>query len=152
MRLQSVALQVEDVGKAADVLEKLWGSLLPAPLGVLASSAAPPACRTSSRSRKARRRCAASRDFGDHAMTQGDHANQVDTRSLDSWIAVHRLRGGSNTAQCRGAAGARIGVGVPKGKALGASYLRKFVDEAKSGGLVKAAIERASVRGLLAVP
>ena len=70
MRLQSVTLQIEDVGKAADFLEKLWGSPLPAPLGVLASSAAPPACRTSSRSKKARRRCAASRRFGDHAMTQ----------------------------------------------------------------------------------
>lgn len=45
-----------------------------------------------------------------------------------------------------------IGVGVPKGKALSASYVRKFVDEAKSGGLVKAAIERAGVRGLLAAP
>lgn len=45
-----------------------------------------------------------------------------------------------------------IGVGVPKGKALSASYVRKFVDEAKSGGLVKAAIERARVRGLLAAP
>jgi hypothetical protein len=45
MRLQRVALQVEDVGKAADFLEKLWGSPQPAPRGVLASSAAPPAQR-----------------------------------------------------------------------------------------------------------
>ena len=45
-----------------------------------------------------------------------------------------------------------VGVGVPKGRELSAQYVRKFVDEAKSSGLVKAAVERAAQRGLMAAP
>jgi polar amino acid transport system substrate-binding protein len=45
-----------------------------------------------------------------------------------------------------------IGIGVPKGRDLSTAYVRKFVDEAKSTGLVKAALERAKVRGLLPAP
>ncbi len=45
-----------------------------------------------------------------------------------------------------------IGIGVPKGQAVGASYVRKLVDELKAEGFVKAAVERAGVRGLVAAP
>jgi polar amino acid transport system substrate-binding protein len=45
-----------------------------------------------------------------------------------------------------------IGIGVPKERAAGASYVRKVVDELKAAGFVKAAVERAGVRGVVAVP
>lgn len=45
-----------------------------------------------------------------------------------------------------------IGIGVPKGQKVSADYVRKFVDEAKTTGLVKAVIERGGVRGLIAAP
>lgn len=45
-----------------------------------------------------------------------------------------------------------FGIGVPKGRDRGAAYVRKFVEEAKASGFVKAAIERAGVRGLVAAP
>ena len=38
---------------------------------------------------------------------------------------------------------------MPKGRDLGVAYARKFVEDAKSEGLVKAAIERAGIRGAL---
>jgi polar amino acid transport system substrate-binding protein len=44
------------------------------------------------------------------------------------------------------------GIGVPKGHDISAAYVRKFVEEAKAQGLVKAAIERAGIRGLDAAP
>jgi polar amino acid transport system substrate-binding protein len=45
-----------------------------------------------------------------------------------------------------------LGIGVPKGPGPGAAYVRKFVEEAKSEGFVKAAVERTGVRGLVAAP
>jgi polar amino acid transport system substrate-binding protein len=36
---------------------------------------------------------------------------------------------------------------MPKGRPAGLAYARKFVEEAKSGGLVTAAIDRAGIRG-----
>lgn len=45
-----------------------------------------------------------------------------------------------------------IGIGVPKGREPSAAYVRQFIDEAKSQGLVKAAIDKAGVRGLMAAP
>jgi len=41
---------------------------------------------------------------------------------------------------------------MPKGRVLGAAYARKFVEDAKSEGLVKAAIERAGLRGAVVAP
>ena len=41
---------------------------------------------------------------------------------------------------------------VPKGRDLGVAYARKFVEDAKSEGLVKAAIERAGIRGAVVAP
>jgi polar amino acid transport system substrate-binding protein len=41
---------------------------------------------------------------------------------------------------------------MPKGRDLGVAYARKFVEDAKSEGLVKAAIERAGIRGAVVAP
>ena len=41
---------------------------------------------------------------------------------------------------------------IPKGRDLGVAYARKFVEDAKSEGLVKAAIERAGMRGAVVAP
>lgn len=45
-----------------------------------------------------------------------------------------------------------IGMAVPKGRAAGAAYVGKFVEDAKSEGLVKAAIEGAGLRGVVVAP
>jgi polar amino acid transport system substrate-binding protein len=46
-----------------------------------------------------------------------------------------------------------VGMGVPKGRnAAAAAYVGKFVEEAKAAGLVKSAIERAELRGVVAAP
>jgi polar amino acid transport system substrate-binding protein len=46
-----------------------------------------------------------------------------------------------------------IGMGVPKGReAAAAAFVGKFVEEAKSQGLVKSAIERAGLRGVVVAP
>jgi len=45
-----------------------------------------------------------------------------------------------------------IGMGVPKGRAAAAVYVGKFVEEAKAEGLVKSAIERAGLRGVVVAP
>jgi polar amino acid transport system substrate-binding protein len=41
---------------------------------------------------------------------------------------------------------------IPKGRDLGVAYARRFIEEAKSEGLVKAAIERAGLRGVIVAP
>lgn len=41
---------------------------------------------------------------------------------------------------------------MPKGRDPGVAYARKFVEDAKSEGLVKAAIERAGIRGAVVAP
>jgi polar amino acid transport system substrate-binding protein len=41
---------------------------------------------------------------------------------------------------------------VPKGRDLGIAYLRQFIEEAKSDGVIKAAIERAGLRGVVVAP
>ncbi|MBI2998688.1 MAG: transporter substrate-binding domain-containing protein [Deltaproteobacteria bacterium] len=41
---------------------------------------------------------------------------------------------------------------MPKGRDLGVAYARRFIEEAKSEGLVKAAIERAGLRGVIVAP
>ena len=45
-----------------------------------------------------------------------------------------------------------IGMAVPKGRAGSAAYVGRFVEDAKSEGLVKAAIERAGLRGVIVAP
>src|SRR5213593_890413 len=41
---------------------------------------------------------------------------------------------------------------MPKGRDLGVAYARQFIEDAKSEGLVKAAIERAGLRGVIVAP
>jgi polar amino acid transport system substrate-binding protein len=41
---------------------------------------------------------------------------------------------------------------IPKGRDLGLAYARKFVEDAKSEGLIKAAIERVGMRGAVVAP
>ena len=41
----------------------------------------------------------------------------------------------------------RFALGLPKGREAGLAYVRKFIENAKSEGLVKSAAERAGVRG-----
>jgi polar amino acid transport system substrate-binding protein len=38
--------------------------------------------------------------------------------------------------------------GVPKGRTVGAKYLREFIEDAKASGLVAKLIEKNNVRGL----
>ena len=45
-----------------------------------------------------------------------------------------------------------IGIGVPKGRALAAAYVRRYVADVKSEGLVKRSIEKAGLRGLVVAP
>lgn len=48
--------------------------------------------------------------------------------------------------------GEETGMAVPKGRAPSAAYVRRFVESAKSEGVVKAAIERAGLRGVVVAP
>lgn len=41
---------------------------------------------------------------------------------------------------------------LPKGRELGVTYARQFIEDAKSDGLVQAAIERAGLRGVIVAP
>jgi polar amino acid transport system substrate-binding protein len=45
-----------------------------------------------------------------------------------------------------------VAMAIPKGRDLGMAYARKFVEDAKSEGLVKAAIERVGMRGAVVAP
>jgi polar amino acid transport system substrate-binding protein len=45
-----------------------------------------------------------------------------------------------------------VAMALPKGRDLGMAYARKFVEDAKSEGLVKSAIEKAGVRGVVVAP
>lgn len=46
----------------------------------------------------------------------------------------------------------RVAMAIPKGRDAGVVYARKFVEDAKSQGLVKAAVERAGARGAIVAP
>jgi polar amino acid transport system substrate-binding protein len=41
---------------------------------------------------------------------------------------------------------------LPKGRGVGLAYARQFIEDAKSEGLIKAAIERAGLRGVVVAP
>ena len=43
----------------------------------------------------------------------------------------------------------RFALGVPKGREAGLAYVRRFIEDAKSEGLVGAAIKKAGVRGTI---
>lgn len=57
---------------------------------------------------------------------------------------------GSRVIEDRG--GEETAIAVPKGRQLAAAYARQFVEAAKSEGLVKAAIEKAALRGVVVAP
>jgi len=46
----------------------------------------------------------------------------------------------------------RQAMAIPKGRGLGTAYARRFVEEAKSEGLVKAALESVGIRGAVVAP
>jgi polar amino acid transport system substrate-binding protein len=67
---------------------------------------------------------------------------------------LHELSGqlpGSRVLQGRFAT-ERLAMAVPKGRNAAMPYARRFVEDAKSQGLVKAAMERAGVRGAVVAP
>lgn len=43
-------------------------------------------------------------------------------------------------------------VAIPKGREAAMAYVRRFMEEAKAGGLVKGAVERAGLRGVVVAP
>ena len=45
-----------------------------------------------------------------------------------------------------------IAIGVPKGNVLSAAYVRRFIEQVKTEGFVKAAVVKAGIRGLEAAP
>lgn len=57
---------------------------------------------------------------------------------------------GSRVLEDRG--GEEAAIALPKGRDASADYARKFVEAAKSDGLVKEAIERAGLRGVVVAP
>jgi polar amino acid transport system substrate-binding protein len=40
-----------------------------------------------------------------------------------------------------------VAIALPKGREAGMAYLRKYIEDAKSEGLIKAAVQRAGLRG-----
>lgn len=46
----------------------------------------------------------------------------------------------------------RIAMAIPKGRDAGVAYARKFIEDAKSEGLLKAAVDKAGVRGAVVAP
>ncbi len=40
-----------------------------------------------------------------------------------------------------------VAIAIPKGRETGMAYLRKYIEDAKSEGLIKAAVQRAGLRG-----
>ena len=72
-------------------------------------------------------------------------ANKPSLFEMSDQLAGSRvLDGGFATEQ--------VAMAIPKGREFGVAYVRKFVEDAKSEGLVKAAIERAGLRGVVTAP
>ena len=40
-----------------------------------------------------------------------------------------------------------VAIALPKGRETGMAYVRKYIEDAKSEGLIKAAVQRAGLRG-----
>jgi polar amino acid transport system substrate-binding protein len=45
-----------------------------------------------------------------------------------------------------------VAIAIPKGREAALEYLRRFVEEAQTGGLLSQAAERAGLRGILQMP
>jgi polar amino acid transport system substrate-binding protein len=72
-------------------------------------------------------------------------ANKPSLFEMSDQLAGSRvLDGGFATEQ--------VAMGIPKGREAGMPYTRKFVEDAKSEGLVKAAVEQAGLRGVVTGP
>jgi len=72
-------------------------------------------------------------------------ANKANLFEMSDQLPGARVLDGRFAAQ-------QISMAIPKGRDLGMAYARKFVEDAKSEGLVKAAIERAGLRGAVVAP
>ena len=83
-------------------------------------------------------------------MLRSGRAEVVPANKTNLFPASERLPG-SRILEGRIGVSAQ-GIGVLKGRGPAAAYVRKFVEQAKSEGFVKAAIERTGVRGLVAAP
>jgi len=88
-------------------------------------------------------------------------ANMVEALKAGTADALYGTKAGmlSQSAKVPGSrvlegrfGGEETAIAVPKGRQLSAAYARQFVEEAKSEGLVKAAIERAGLRGVVVAP
>lgn len=72
-------------------------------------------------------------------------ANKTILHELSRQLPASRILDGRFAAE-------RLAMAIPKGRNAAMAYARKFVQEAKSQGLVKAAIERAGARGAVVTP
>ncbi len=72
-------------------------------------------------------------------------ANKTILHELSGQLPGSRILDGRFAAE-------RLALALPKGRDAGIAYARKFVEDAKSQGLVKAAVERAGARGAVVAP
>lgn len=72
-------------------------------------------------------------------------ANKTILHQLSAQLPGSRILDGRFAAE-------RLAMAIPKGRDAGMAYARKFVEDAKSQGLVKAALERAGARGAVVAP
>ncbi|HYE93673.1 MAG TPA: transporter substrate-binding domain-containing protein [Terriglobales bacterium] len=87
------------------------------------------------------------------AMVQRVKAGEADAIAANKTI-LHELSAqlqGSRILDGRFAA-ERLAMAIPKGRDAGVAYARQFVQQAKSEGLVRAALERAGARGAVVAP
>ena len=86
-------------------------------------------------------------------MLESLNAGRVDAiyATKANMLAESAKMPGSRVLEGR-SGGEEAAVAVPKGRQLGVVYARQVVDEAVANGLVKAAIERAGLRGVVVAP
>lgn len=93
------------------------------------------------------------RAAGLRAVVERVRSGNADALAANKTI-LHELSGqlpGSRILDGRFAV-ERLAMAIPKGRNAGVAYARKFVADAKSQGLVKAALERAGARGAVVAP
>jgi len=86
-------------------------------------------------------------------MVQALHAGRADAvyGTVASMLNQSEKLPGSRVLEDR-FGGEETAIAVPKGRQLGAAYARQFVEDAKAEGLVKSAIEKAALRGVVVAP
>ena len=88
---------------------------------------------------------------GNYALLDADKADVV-AGTKPALFAAAASRPGTRVLD-GGLPSDQIGMAVPKGRAAGASaYVGRFVEDSKAAGLVKTAIERAGLRGVVVAP